>query len=538
MPLLKQFLKPGLHNRIALYSLLLFVIQIVCVASFSIYYLQKNLEQEIGRKALAVSRALSTSEIIRLGLVINDSKMVQAYVEKIRQLVDAKFIVVGNTDGIRLSHPDISKIGKKMVGGDNGDALTKGLSYVSTATGSLGVSVRGKSPVLSKHNNIIGLVSVGYLKKDITESVGNLKTKFIIIFGVLLLAGIFQTTYIARRYRNEIFGLEPEEIARTYSERQAVLESILEAIVVADAQGQITGANPVAEKILGIEEEVLLTMNLSDIFPGYDFLFNDNSQPSWRDMEITANKQPLLMNKTQLLINKTDNGVVLSFQLKDDLITLSKKLSQVEQFSTMLNVQSHEYSNKLNTIGGLIQIGSIDEALELISSESSGYQELIEFLLRTIPDPIIAGLILGKYNVAKEKNITFIIDDDSSLDEIPSHLPREKLVTILGNLIDNAFDASIKADNEQAVVSLAITHAGNDIIFEIEDNGGGISEKNLAHIFSLGSTSKSELGHGIGMYLVKNALDYVGGYLSVTECQPSGTLMTVYIPKIPPPLAE
>ncbi len=534
MSLIQRLLKPGLHNKIARFSLLFIVVQVLSLAMFSIYYLQQNLEQEIGKKALAVSQAIANSEIIRLGLVINDSKMVQAHVEQIRQLVDAKFIVVGDTNGIRLSHPNIEKIGKKMIGGDNSRALIQGESYVSSAVGSLGLSLRGKSPVRSKHGDIIGLVSVGYLKEDINHSVAKFKRTFILLFSLMLIAGIGHTFYISKRYRDEIFGLEPEEIARTYSERKAVLESILDAIIVVDERGLIITLNPVAKSLLKVKSSIIGSP-IIELFPEYQFLFSEHSQSSWRDIEINTENHTLLMNKTPLLINGKDKGVVLTFQLKDELIALSKKLSQVEQFSTMLRVQTHEYSNKLNTIGGLIQIGSIDEALELISNETEGYQDLIEFLLRAVPDPIIAGLILGKYNAAKEQHIDFVIEPESSLCEIPRHIPHEKLVTIIGNLIDNAFDASMQAnrDSQQAKVTLAITDLGPDIIFEIEDNGSGINENRLQDIFSLGTTNKTDMGHGIGMYLVKSCLDQIGGSLSISPAKPHGTVMTVYVPKQP-----
>jgi two-component system CitB family sensor kinase/two-component system sensor histidine kinase DcuS len=220
------------------------------------------------------------------------------------------------------------------------------------------------------------------------------------------------------------------------------------------------------------------------------------------------------------------------FRLKDDIEELSQKLSQVQQFSTMLRVQTHEYSNKLNTIGGLIQIGSIDEALDLITSESSGYQQLIAFLIRTIPDPILAGLILGKYDVAKERNIEFIIDTDSSLTELPERIPREKLVTILGNLIENAFEASSSNTNSVPKVLLSMTDIGPDLIFEIEDSGNGLNDQQINNIFTLGETTKTDMGHGIGMYLVKSCLKQIGGSLSITKAKTGGMIMTVYIPKL------
>lgn len=533
MKLLAAIKKLGLHNKLAFLSSSLIVLQVAGLGFFTVHYLQQNLEEQIGNNALSIAQSLTHSNEIRQGLIQQDSDSIQKYVENIRQQINARFIVVGDTQGIRYSHPDPKKIGKKMVGGDNDRALQLGHSYTSKAIGSLGTSLRGKSPILSEQGDIIGLISVGYLESDIDIVVDKLKYTFYYVFGVVLLSGALLTLYIAKRYRDEIFGLEPEEIARTYSEHKAVLASILEGIVVIDEFGIVTSINSGALKILGdIDPKKIIGSSISELLPEYTFLFSEKSQQSWRDVEVEANNQTLIMTKTPLIIADAQRGVVVTFQLKDDIVVLSQKLSQVQQFSTMLRVQTHEYSNKLNTIGGLIQIGSIDEALDLITNESSGYQKLIAFLIRTIPDPVLAGLFLGKYDVAKERSIEFIIDTDSSLSEVPNHIPREKLVTVLGNLIDNAFDASIANQQRSPKVLLSMTDIGPDLIFEIEDSGNGINDQLIKNIFTLGETTKADMGHGIGMYLVSSCLKQIGGSLSITKAKSGSMIMTVYIPKM------
>ena len=533
MKFLTSFKNQGLHNKLAFFSSGVIVLQIAGLGLFSIYYLQQNLEQQIGQKALSVALSLANSHEIKRGLLNHDSASVQQYVDNIRTAIDAKFIVVGDSQGIRYSHPDPNKIGKKMIGGDNDRALLLGQSYTSKARGSLGVSLRGKSPILSSDGKIIGLISVGYLESDIDLIVDKYEYTFFYVFGFVIFSGAWLTLYIAKRYRDEIFGLEPEEIARTYTERKAVLESIPEGIIVTNENDRVTSINPSALKMLGSsDDEHIVGSTLAQLLPDYQSLFSSDSLQSWRDIEVEVNQQTMLMAKTPLIIAGINKGVVIIFRLKDDIEVLSQKLSQVQQFSTMLRVQTHEYSNKLNTIGGLIQIGSVDEALELITSESSGYQQLIAFLIRTVPDPIIAGLILGKYDVAKERNIKFIIDTDSGLTEVPKRIPRDKLVTILGNLLENAFDASIANTKQEPKVLLSMTDIGPDLIFEIEDSGNGINDQQIQDIFALGQTTKTDPGHGIGMYLVKNCLKQIGGSLSIAKAKTGGMIMTVYIPKM------
>lgn len=532
MKLLNKFRKIGLHNKLALLSVLLIAMQTLFLAFFSISYLEQEFESQVGNKSLAVAQTLAKNSIIQQSLLSQNSATIQDYVEPIRKEISASFIVVGDVNGKRYSHPDVKKINQIMIGGDSFRALSQGESYISKAKGSLGVSIRGKTPVLSSEGEIIGIVSVGYLEYEIRLSSNKLRTTFALVFGLLLLTGGGMAFYISKRYRDEIFGLEPEEISRIYSERKAVLESILEGIVVIDDAGVVTSCNRVAQEVLGkLTDENITGVHVAKLLPDYQYLFSSTSNNSWRDVEVDVGRVTLIMSKRPLIIGQKQHGLVVSFRCKDDIVELSQKLSQVNQFSTMLRVQTHEYSNKLNTIGGLIQIGSYDEALDLITVESSGYQELIAFLMQTIPDPIIAGLILGKYDVAKERNIELIIDEESTLKEIPSRLSRSKLVTVVGNILENAFDASSANSERGAQVKLSITDLGPDLIFEIEDSGCGMSDKAIKDIFAFGQTTKNSMGHGIGMFLVKNCLDQMDASLSITRGKMGGTIMTVYIPK-------
>lgn len=532
MKIAKRFKKLGLHNKVALVSVLLVVMQTSFLGMFSISYLEQEFEQLLGEKALAVAQSLAKNPIIQQSLLEKKSQPIQSYVEPIRQEIAASFIVVGDSNGIRYSHPNPIKINQFMVGGDSIRALRLGESYISKAKGSLGMSIRGKTPVFSADGQVIGLVSVGYLEHGMMLSISSYRDTFAWVFGITLLAGCSLALYIAKRYRDEIFGLEPEEISRVYSERKAVLESILEGVVVIDEQGIITSCNPIAIEILAnIKEQELIGSVVNELLPDYQFIFASDSSRTWRDVEVDIEAGTLILTKTPLLISGKQRGVVVSFRRKDDIVELSEKLSQVKQFSTMLRVQTHEYSNKLNTIGGLIQIGSYEEALDLIMVENTGYQELIAFLMRTVQDPIIAGLILGKYDVAKERHIELVIDKESSLRQLPSRVPSSKLVTVIGNILENAFDAASCNKAQPAKVKLSITDIGEDIIFEIADSGIGMSDASIKDIFTFGQTTKSAMGHGIGMFLVKNCLDQIEGTLSITRGKTGGTIMTVYIPK-------
>ncbi|MGI9278533.1 MAG: ATP-binding protein [Endozoicomonas sp.] len=248
----------------------------------------------------------------------------------------------------------------------------------------------------------------------------------------------------------------------------------------------------------------------------------------------------------------------IAWRYTEQIQKLNQQIIQVKNYADLLRVQTHEYSNKLSTISGLIQLGAVDQAVELIHKESSGYQSVIAFLQSAIPNPVIAGVILGKYHRANELGLTLDIDPDSHFADIPDELDTSHIVTILGNLIDNAFDATsnnresgisptpfhenkhktrnssistISSKQSNKTIFLSMTDIGNDLIIEVEDNGAGIPETLKNTVYELGATSKVGEGHGYGLFLVKEAVKQLQGYLTFDDVKPAGTRFTVYIPK-------
>ena len=113
--------------------------------------------------------------------------------------------------------------------------------------------------------------------------------------------------------------------------------------------------------------------------------------------------------------------------------------------------------------------------------------------------------------------------------DVPQELSREKLVTILGNLLDNAFDAAQYGDKE-AMVKLSMTDVGNNLVFEIEDSGEGVPVEQSEQIFERDYSTKQP-DRGQGLYLVKKALADLKGEITLGESELGGALFSVFIPK-------
>lgn len=532
----KLFTQARLQTRLMLAFIFVVLLQAIISGGFTHHYIKVVLEDRIGEQALQLSRVVSALPQVRQGLIDRNVDQIQSLAELIRKETDARFIVVGDLDGIRFSHPIVDRIGKKRVGGDNRRAIEKKESYVSKAVGSLGPSMRGKSPVLDEQGNVIGVTSVGYMLDSVGEIISGYQKSVILIVIASLFISVLVGMTISEHFKRVLFGLEPEEIARLFEERNATLETVHEGIISIDRDGIITTFNKTAVETLNLPKDQSLTgQDIRQVLPDSDILGVLQSGEPEHDKEAWLNGQSLIVNHLPVIVQGQTTGVVSSFRPKGELELLTRKLSHIEQYAETLRSQSHEYANKLHTIAGLIQIDAKDEALDLIGQESKGIQDLVHLLVEAVPDPILAGCILGKFNRARELGLELVVDHESHMVDVPEHLPRERLVTLLGNLLDNAFEATrihLKKNNGgKSTIRLTMSDYGNDLIFEIDDSGEGIPVAEQQRIFEKGVSSKMEAGHGYGLFLVATILKELHGQISMQNHESGGGRVIIYLPK-------
>ncbi len=491
------------------------------------------LESQIGNRALSLAQAVSRIPQVRSELVIKDPDgRIQEIAEEIRQLTGAEFVVVGDREGRRYSHPNPDRLGKLMVGGDNAPALESGRSYVSRAVGTLGPSLRGKTPVLDDNGKVVGIVSVGYLIEDVNSAIRGRQSQVVWYIGVLFIAGIIGAAFIANDVKSAIFGLEPHEIARLFTERTAILETAREGIIAVNGEGIITLANQAALSNLGYTKaDGLEGRGINEVFPRTGMKEVLATGTPILDRNVTVDGKEMIFNILPITGKKGVAGVVTTFRRKGEIDRLAMELSHVREYSEMLRSQTHEYSNKLHTLAGLIQLESYSEALEIVALETSGYQRIIRLLTSAVPDPVLSAIILGKFNRAQELKVAFTVDEESSLSDMPKGVSREKIITILGNLLDNALEAAMENDKKGAEVRLSMTDLGDDIIIEVEDSGKGVPQGAEDRIFRRGESSKKPPHSGLGLFLVKEALEGVRGHITIGTSEIGGALFTVAIPK-------
>ncbi|WP_165311188.1 ATP-binding protein [Vibrio ziniensis] len=528
------------RKRLLIIMTLSGLIELLLLVAAGFAYVKHSQEEEVGLKALGVASFLAQSPS-----VINMLQTGHATIEQqerfrdLTQLIGAAFISIGDKQGIRLVHPFDERIGEPMVGGDNYRALISGESYVSYAKGSLGKSVRGKSAIRDENDQIIGVVSVGYL----IDSLQNRIEPFLIyLTGMALLvvaANVVVSSYASLRFQKAILGFEPEEIGRLYVELDVTMSTIKEGILSIDSKGYLRSINKSACEILGLDKELVLNRLLTESLPDSDLYTILETRETDKDIELYLNNQRLIANRSAIIVDGEVVGAVSSFRLRDEINDLTEQLSQTKEYAEMLRSQTHEHRNKLNTISGLVQMGELDAVQQLIGQETALYQNLIEFLRETVKDPLIAGLLLGKTERARELGFELFVEPGSKLESLPAHIKAEDIVTILGNLIDNAFEAcqaSIRSGTyippERRVIQVSISDYGHELILEVEDQGCGLPEGlSPEQLLQKGVSSKANHNRGVGLYLVKQLTVRYLGQVEMVANTPFGTRITVYLPK-------
>ena len=393
---------------------------------------------------------------------------------------------------------------------------------------SAGAVIRGNAPIFDGNLAISGMVSVGYLVENVRAVTHEYLQKELFHVWLFITLGLAAAILIANWIKKATLGLEPKEIVSLYQEREAILASIQEELIATDRKGIITMLNQSAANRLG---ESLIGSSIHEKFPDIDLFSVHESGEPIINRETMLEGTKMVFNVVPIIRNEEIHGTVITFRRKAEVDHIAQELSQVQSYSDMLRAQTHEYSNRLHAIVGLIQMEEYDEVLELIASETTGQRLLIRRLTEAVPDRILSSFLIGKYMHAVESKVDFTIDPESRMIDIPNDLSRHQLVTILGNLLNNAIDAAA-AGGRKAEVKLFMSDFGEDLLFEVEDSGQGVSENMVNNIFEKGFSLKQGENRGYGLHLVATSLDDIGGGISVLESSElGGALFVVEIPK-------
>lgn len=511
-------------------SLILLIV--ILLASIFAYLQSVDTRNQVKQLALQTAKTISLMPEFRDAIEKKDIEThFRPIAEQVKDQVHAANIIVENREGIIYSHTDQSLVGQKSLDDTSYQALIFGGSNNFKVEREQGSVLIGKVPIIAdygEYNQVVGTVSVEFLERDIYESIYQRIKVIIVASLIVLLLGIIGGIFLTKSIRKDTLGLEPHEIASLFRERNAILLSVKEGIIAIDENGFVTLINHSAKFMLNLNEEDFIGQHIQHVLQAINIEDVLQTGKTAHNVEVLINEKMFIFNLIPIIENGDVVGVVSSFRDKTELKKLMHTITEVRDYSEGLRAQTHEYANKLYLLSGLLQLERYEDAFEFIQKESITHQHQNRILFNQINDGNVQAILLGKLGKASEKKIIFEIDGDSYVDPLPSHIEVAHIVTIIGNLIDNAFDAV--AQQQEKKVAFSITGLGNDIIMEVADNGKGFSDDMLELLFTMGYSSKGE-NRGYGLFNVKRIVESLGGTIEVNNERNGGSIFTVYLPK-------
>ncbi|MGH6305496.1 citrate sensor histidine kinase CitA [Klebsiella pneumoniae] len=525
------FARRSFQNRIFLLILFTSTIVMLAMSWYLTDITEERLHYQVGQRALIQAMQITAMPELVEAVQKRDLARIKALIDPMRSFSDATYITVGDASGQRLYHVNPDEIGKSMEGGDSDEALINAKSYVSVRKGSLGSSLRGKSPIQDATGKVIGIVSVGYTIEQLENWLSLQISSLLIPMAIMLLLLLFCARRFSLHIKKQMLNMEPQQLSQLLIQQSVLFESVFEGLIAIDSDYKITAINQTARRLLNLSqpEPTLIGKRISSVI-SQEVFFYDAPQTNKKDEIVTFNQIKVIASRMAVILNNEPQGWVISFRSKDDINTLSLQLSQVQQYADNLRAVQHEHRNLISTIAGLLFLKRYNQALELIQQQPESHQKVIDFIARNFQDNHLAGLLIGKYYRAKELGLELIFDPACFVDRLPTALSHNEWISIVGNLLDNAYNASLRQPQGSKQIECLINSDGQEVIIEIADQGCGIDEALRDRIFERGVTSSASKDHGIGLWLVRSYVEQAGGSIVVENNIPFGTIFTLYIP--------
>ncbi|MFF1923844.1 ATP-binding protein [Streptomyces sp. NPDC058221] len=535
----------------------LFAMQVVLVAAvvagcaFFAYASGRSQARETAtRQARSVALTVADSPSVREAIRTPDpSAALQPYAEAARKHTGVAFVTIMDPHRVRWTHPTTGLIGETFLG-HTARAL-RGETFSETYTGTLGPSIRVVTPVRD-HGRIVGLVSAGITVDRVSTQVREQLRALALAAGAALALGGIGTYVINARLRRHTHGMNAAELSRLHDYHEATLHAVREGLLMLDGQRRIALINDAGRELLGLAPGTvgrrIGELDLPAPLTGALLA----SEERVDEVHLTADR--VIVVNTRPVVGGERRGTVVTLRDHTELQALSGELDSERGFTQALRSQAHEAANRLHTVVSLIELDRAEEAVGFATAELELAQALTDRVVGAVAEPVLAALLLGKAAQANERGVELVLADDSLIEdgELPTTLPQRDLVTILGNLIDNAVDAASEAltgppgagsaDGSvpaqrtpspprpaRARVTVTALAGDGELLLRVADNGTGVDPADAAEVFRRGWSTHGA-GRGIGLALVQQAAHRNGGAVALERGPDGGAEFTVRLP--------
>jgi sensor histidine kinase regulating citrate/malate metabolism len=487
--------------------------------------MQRGAEFE-GRRAAEVAETIANAGATRAAMAEGETEYIRVVAESLRSASGAESVVVARADRTVIATADPEQMGSTLDIGDS-DVL-EGRSWIGDTDLGDGRAVIAMAPILpSRGADVLGFVAVVRPYPGVAEALADEAPNLLTYLGLASAIGIGGSLLVARRVKRQTLGMEPAEIAGLVEHRDAMLHGIREGVVGLDLRGRVTLINDEAIRLLRIPGDAL-GRTLEELGVGEDVRAALLSDAVERDRAVASAGRVLVVNRLPIASRGRPIGSVTTLRDRTELLELRRELDLTRHVTDTLRAQAHEFSNRLHTIAGLIEIGEADEAVRFVHRVSSGRSELTEVVTNAVRDPSIAALLIAKASQADELGVELRIEPDSFLPPLDDELSSD-VATVIGNLVDNALDAAATAPERWVQVALGLVDGEVDI--EVRDSGPGVPAGMEREVFRRGMSTKDGQRpgeRGIGLSLVHLVCTRRGG--EVTASSDGGSLFAARLP--------
>ncbi|KQT94955.1 histidine kinase [Marmoricola sp. Leaf446] len=506
-------------RQILLLQVLVVVVLVVSAVALAAVDARRDVRAESRDQALAVAESLADSPTVRTAVVGADpSRTLQPYAEEVRADTDTDFVVVMALDRTRYTHPDPDRIGERFIG-DLGTA-PEGRPFTQEYAGTLGPSVRAVVPV-EDAGRVVALVSVGITLDRIQQQLlDDLPSIGLAALGALVV-GLVGAWLISRRLRRQTHGMGEREITRMYEYYRAVLHAVREGLVLLDEAGRVQLVNDEARRLLGLPDDVV-GRRFDDLGLPPAMVEAARGRVAESDHLYVLRDQVLVISSAPAYWGGAEVGAVVTVRDRTELQSVTGELDLVRGLTASLRAQNHEAANRLHTVVGLIELGRHEEAVDFATEELAVAQALADEVVGAVEEPALAALLLGKTAQAAEQGVELRLTGSVGAEVA---VPSRELVTVVGNLIDNALDAV--AESERRQVRLRLEDRGAGLLVEVDDSGPGVPPQDAERVLERGWSTKAVEGRGLGLALVGQVARRHGGRVEVDSSDLGGARFTV-----------
>ena len=510
--------EPSVARQILLLQLLVVVVLVIAALGLATLDARRDTRERASEQVVSVATSVADAPTLRQALGAGDpSAVLQPFAEDVRADTGVDFVVVMALDRTRYSHPNPEQIGGRFIG-DLGGA-PQGEVFTQEYAGTLGPSVRAVVPVLAdgQGDTVVALVSVGITLDRIQDQLASDLLPVALAAVAVLGVGVLGAWLISRRLKRQTHGLGEREITRMYEYYSGVLHAVREGLLLLDDQDRVQLVNDEARRLLDLPAEVVgRSVHELGLPPGLVGAAVGTTAES--DDIYVAGDRLLVVSSSPATWQGREVGAVVTLRDHTELRSVTGELDVVRALTESLRSQNHEAANRLHTVVSLVEMGRTDDAVAFATEELRVAQRLTDHVVGAVGDPVVAALLLGKSAEAAERGVELTIDGDLPEDVLDGAglRPRE-LVTVLGNLVDNALDAVSGRPERRVAIGLRLS--GDRLRVSVGDSGPGLPQTDSAHVLERGWTTKAtdggSVGRGLGLALVGQVARRYGGHVAI-----------------------